>query len=467
VKFRLSGGTFLAAMIVACVGWLVFYSGGTVAREASKLMEEQVKRGSFSGVVLISHNGKVLFEHAYGMADAEKKIPNTLDTRFRIGSISKTITAIAVMQLEGEHKLALTDSICMYIDDCPPGWADIKLHHLLAHTSGIFNYTARKSGETETVEEMYARPPAPGEELGRFLHEPLAFAPGAKFEYSNSNYRLLAHVIEKVTGKPFGEALRQRIFEPAGMHDSGLAGDWPSMPHAAVGYWLTRQGKFERAPVVDGGWSSGNGGIYSTVLDLQKFSDALDQEKLIPRATLERMRVPVTEVYGYGWQVPPVSRLTINRKMVGHGGALPGFLAQFLRFEDEKVTVIALTNRQSGTLAQVAEALGSAAFGEPFTPAFDRETVEVPEHVLKRYEGEYESGNTVVRVLVHEGHLYARIEGQGIASPDIPLLAESETVFFIKGSSGYITVAEDGEGKVTGFAVSPGDGSSVFLKKLR
>jgi hypothetical protein len=87
--------------------------------------------------------------------------------------------------------------------------------------------------------------------------------------------------------------------------------------------------------------------------------------------------------------------------------------------------------------------------------------------VLKRYEGEYESGNTVVRVLVHEGHLYARIEGQGIASPDIPLLAESETVFFIKGSSGYITVAEDGEGKVTGFAVSPGDGSSVFLKKLR
>ncbi len=463
MKIRVSGGTFLAAVIVASIAWLAFYARGAVAREANKLMEAQVERGFFSGAVLVSRDGKVLFERAYGMANAEGKIPNTLETRFRIGSISKTFTAILVMQLEGEHRLALTDSVCKYLDECPPGWAGIELHHLLSHTSGIPNYQRRRAGEEETVEQMLARPPAPGEAFARFLHEPLTFAPGAKFEYSNSNYRLLAHVIESVTGQSYEEALRRRILEPAGMHDTGFTHDWPATPHAAVGYWMTRQGKIERAPVVDGGWSSGDGGLHSTVLDLQKFSDAIDTDKLIPRESLLRMRARVTEVYGYGWEIPLVSRLTLNRKQVRHGGALPGFLSQFQRFEDEKITLIVLSNRQF-PIEQATQALGSAVFDEPFTPAYERETVEVPKAVLQRYTGDYELEGTVWTLLVRDGQLYARAE-KDPNRLEIPLLAASETVFFLKGLDGDITIAQDPKGEATGLALNLGD-RSAFAKKV-
>jgi CubicO group peptidase (beta-lactamase class C family) len=465
VKIRVSGGVFLATVIIACVGWLAFYAHGAVAREANKYMVGQVERGFFSGTVLISRDGQVLFEHAYGMANAEEKIPNTLDTRFRIGSISKTITAIMVMQLEGEHRLALTDPICKYLDECPPGWSDITLHHLLSHTSGIFNYTQARAGDMERFEQMWTRPRVAGEDFARFLHEPLAFAPGARFEYSNSNYRLLAHVIEEVTRQSYEEALRRRIFEPAGMQDSGLTHEWPATAHAAVGYWMNPQGKTERAPMVDGTWSSGDGGIYSTVLDLQKLSDALDHDKLIPRATLERMRAPVTDVYGYGWSIPVVSKLTLNRKQVSHGGSVPGFLSQFQRYEDEKVTVIALSNKMAFPLTQVAQALGAAVFGEPFSPSYERETVEVPQEVLKRYEGDYELEGRVWTLLVRDGRLYVRPKDDD-SGPGIALLAASENVFFMKGADGDVTVAQDAAGDPKGLALNIGD-RTLFAKKVR
>ena len=466
MKIRLSGGAFLAAVIVACCAWLVFYAHGALAREANKRLQGQVEKGFFSGAALASRNGKVIFARAYGMADAEQKIPNTLDTRFRIASITKTFTAILVMQLEGEHRLALTDPICKYLDECPAGWQPITLHHLLSHTSGVHNFQRRRPGETETVEEMFARHPGKGEAFARFLHEPLDFAPGERFEYTGSNYQLLTHVIERVTGMAYEDVLRARILDPAGMHDTGFTHDWPSTPHAAVGYWLSRQGKTERAPVVDGGWSSGDGGLYSTVFDLQKFSDALDSDKLIPRATLERMRTPMKETYGYGWETPPVSKITLNRRETSHGGAIPGFLSRFQRFEAEKVTVIVLSNKQAGTLAQVTQALGSAVFDEPFTPAYERETVEVPEEVLQRYAGEYEFGGSLFVLFVRDGHLYARSKEQANPGPDMPLLAESETVFFMKGMDGDITIAHDGIGNPTGLAVNLGDGSR-FAKKVR
>jgi CubicO group peptidase (beta-lactamase class C family) len=464
MKLRLSGGTFLAAMIFACVGWLVLYSRGTTAREANKMMAQQVERGFFSGVVLMSRDGNVLFEHAYGMANAEEKIPNTLQTRFRIASISKTFTAVIVMQLEAEHRLALSESICMYIDECPPRWADIKLHHLLSHTSGIYNYTRPKPGEQQIEQMLTSTNHTKADVFARFIHEPLAFVPGEKFDYSNSNYWLLTQVIEKVTGHSYEDALRVRILEPADMRDTGLTHDWPATPQAAVGYWMTRQGKFERAPVEDGSWSSGDGGIYSTVLDLEKFSDALENGRLIRLATLQRMRTPVQPVYGYGWQTPPVSKFTLNRKRVSHTGALPGFLSDFERFEDEKVTVIALSNDQRSNPSQVAQALASVLFDMPFTPVFERESVELPRTVLQRYAGDYEIAGEVFTVFLRDGRLYAR--GTDGTSPETELLAASEGLLFIKQSPVEITVVETANGEVKGLALTQEDGSRL-AKKVR
>jgi CubicO group peptidase (beta-lactamase class C family) len=463
MRIRVSSGVFLATVIAASCGWLAFYAQGALARTADKVMVGQVDRGGFSGAVLVSRAGKVLFERAYGMADAENKVRNTLHTRFRIGSITKTFTAIIVMQLEGAHRLALTDPVCSYIPECPPGWAAITLHHLLSHTSGIYNLTRTMPGE-QRVEQMIAAPTTQAQIFARFIHEPLAFAPGARFEYSNSNYWLLTRVIEKVTGMPYEQVLRQRIFGPAGMDESGVTRDWATTPNAAIGYWVSRRGKFERAAVVDGSWSDGDGGIHSTALDLEKFDNALESGMLIPRATLARMRTPVTPEYGYGWLMPKISRLTVNRKQVGHGGALPGFASQFQRFEAENLLVIVLSNSQRSDPAQVVQGLASAVFREPFTASYERESVEVPEVVLQRYVGDYDLEGMTWSVFLRNGHLNARAKDG--SSPDLELLAESEDTFFLPGSVSDITVLQNGKGQVDGLSLNAPD-ASRFAKKLR
>ncbi len=463
MRIRVPSGVFLATVVAASCGWLAFYAQGALARAADTIMAGQVERGSFSGAVLVSRAGKVLFERAYGMADAQNNTRNTLHTRFRIGSITKTFTAIIVMQLEGAHRLALTDSVCSYIPECPPGWGAITLHHLLSHTSGIYNLTRTTPGEPQ-VEQMLAAPITQLQIFARFIHEPLAFAPGARFEYSNSNYWLLTRVIEKVTGMPYEQVLHQRIFGPAGMDDSGITHDWSTTPDAAIGYWVSRRGKFERAAVVAGSWSAGDGGIYSTVLDLEKFSNALDSGILIPRATLERMRAPVTAEYGYGWSTPKISKLTVNRQQVGHGGALPGFVSQFQRFEAENLTVIVLSNSQRSDPPQVAQGLASAVFHEPFTASYERESVEVPEVVLQRYVGDYDLDGVIWSVFLRSGHLYARAKDG--SSPDLELAAESEETFFIRGSDSDFTVLQNGKGQVDGLSLNAPD-AARFAKKLR
>jgi CubicO group peptidase (beta-lactamase class C family) len=463
MKIRGSGGGyFLAAVLVLSIGWLVFYARGTVAREANKRVERLADKGIFSGAILAVRDGKVVFARAYGMADGEKKIPNTLETRFRIGSITKVFTAILVMQLEGEHRLALTDSICLYRDECPPGWADIKLHHLLSHTSGIADYLKPPQSQAD---EVTVRNPPHAEDLKRFLHEPLAFAPGEKFAYSNSNFRLLAGVVERVTHHSYEEVLHQRILDVVGMQNTGITREWQAMPNAAVGYRITREGKVKPAPVINGDWLSGDAALYSTVGDLQKFGDALESGKLIPRAAFERMRAPVKDYYGYGWQIQPVSRMTFNRKVGGHAGVLPGFLAAFMRFEDEKVTLIALSNKQVPGVQQALQAAGSAVFGEPFTPSFERERVEVPLEVLKRYVGDYELGGELFTLYLRDGHLFVR-DAKGLG-PEMPLVATGEEVFFVDGADGDLTVVRGSKGNVMGISADRGDGNPVFAKKVR
>ncbi len=217
-RLRIPAGAFLGAAVVACCAWLLFYSRATVTRAAEKAMQDEVERGNFSGAVLVSRAGRIVFERAYGFADANRKVPNTTQTRFLLGSITKSFTAVLVMQLEQEKRISLSDSICQYLQECPPGWRVITLHHLLSHTSGIFNVT-----ESPEFESLKSIAQTRGQMLARMLHQPLAFAAGQKFQYSNSNYYLLGVVIEDVTGDSFEQVLQQRILDPLGMRDTGMS----------------------------------------------------------------------------------------------------------------------------------------------------------------------------------------------------------------------------------------------------
>ena len=456
MKIRISSGAFLAIVVVACCGWLAFYSRGTAVREIEKVMKREEDRG-FSGVVLLARSGKVIFEHAYGFANTEQQLPNTLATKFRIGSITKTFTAIVIMQLEGQGKLALTDSVCKYIDECPSGWADIKLLHLLSHSAGIFDYT-----KVDDVAAMLAGPQTHAQVLARFIHEPLGFAPGEKFAYSNSNFWLLGLVIEKVTGNAYESVLRERIFEPLGMRDTGISHEWARTPQAATGYWVSREGKFGLAPLVDGSWSFADGGIYSTVGDLEKLSNALDREALLPRAALERMWAPLHDAYGYGWMTPKISRITFNRRVVSHGGSLPGFLSQFQRVVGDELTLVVLTNSTRSNPPRVASELGSIVLGEKFVPSYEREPVKLADEVLRKYAGRYELDDQTWTMSVRDGRLLARNDRGG---PQIELVPDSDETFFMRESEGDLTAVKNARGEVTGMMLSGGD-TAVLANKV-
>jgi D-alanyl-D-alanine carboxypeptidase len=458
MRLRVPAGTFLGAVVLASAAWLTHYSAGELAREADKVMRDEVERGSFSGVALISRGGRVLFEKAYGLADAEWNIPNTASTKFRIGSITKSFTAVLVMQLEQAGRLSLEDPVCRYIDECPPGWAVITLHHLLSHTSGIYNFTQ----EEEVVGPLRSVPQARAQVLARFMRKPLAFEPGSKWEYSNSNYHLLGIVIEKAAGAPYESVLRRQILDPLGMRDTGVISHETLVSGRARGYRRNAEGKLENDPEMHASWSFSAGALYSTARDLAKFSDALGGDRLLPRAARERMWHAVKDGYGYGWQSPDVSALTLNRRMVEHGGRTPGFVAWLRRFVDEDITVVVLANRLDANPPRATEGLSAVVFGEPYQSAFDRMAIRLSPEALRRYVGDYELDGRVLTVFERDGDLFLR--GEGL--PEVPLLAESESVLFIRGVKGSVEPIENRRGEVTGLSATLG-GSSTTVRKVR
>src|SRR5690242_2552197 len=216
-----------------------------------------VKANQFSGAVLIARDGRVLVSKGYGMANLETETPNTPQTIFRLGSITKQFTATAIMMLQEQGKLSVQDSICKYVTDCPAAWQPITLHHLLSHTGGVPNFTSfpdylKTMALPTTVEALIAR----------FKDKPLDFQPGEKWSYSNSGYVLLGHVIEKVSGQSYEAFLQERIFAPLGMKNTGYDHNADVLPHRAAGY-MPRGDKVVNARYLDMTIPFSAGGLYS------------------------------------------------------------------------------------------------------------------------------------------------------------------------------------------------------------
>lgn len=458
---RLSrGALFLGAAITLCSAWLVFYSSGTFARAADQVMQRELQRGHFSGTVLISRGSHVLFAKGYGLAVADSGIRNTLDTKFEIGSITKTFTATLIMQLEQQRRLALTDSICTYIEACPAAWSAVTLRHLLSHTSGIYNLTL-----SADYDKLHGVPQTREEVLARFRTQPLTFVPGAKFDYSNSNYFLLAMVIEKVTGHTYESVLKQRILEPLDMRDTGVIHRDSILPGHATGYRPTKSWDMEVDSPTDPSWSFGAGSLYSTVGDLQKWSEALDSDRILPHAALERMWQPVKGEYGYGWEVLSPSLSTGNRQVIQHTGLITGFITILRRTVDTQLTAIVLANSLASNPARVAQSLTALALGEHFVPNFERDAEDLTPENLRRYVGAYELGGERYTITSRDGRLYVSgNEHPGL--PELELLAASQTELFLRDMDGELIATQDGHGRLTGFIFNQGN-SSRMVKKVR
>jgi CubicO group peptidase (beta-lactamase class C family) len=265
------------------------------------MLAQMAQDGTFTGSVLIAQGGDVLLSQGYGLADRAQGTPNTPQTRFRLASITKQFTAMAILILQSQGKLSVQDPICDYIPGCYAAWEDITIHHLLTHTSGL---SSRLWPALERADRIAVTSSHPVQTLALFQDLPLDSPPGEQFAYSNAGYVLLAYIIEQVSGQSYEAFLQQAIFTPLGMRNTGYE---HSSSGLAVGYAHVHS-TAPQLPFASMSISDGSGLVYSTVEDLFLWDQALYTERLLPRAQMDRMFAPqVLETdqagfaYGYGW----------------------------------------------------------------------------------------------------------------------------------------------------------------------
>lgn len=335
---------------------VLFCRAQDIAAKSDEYLRARAQGNNFMGAALIARDGKVLFAKGYGMANAEHGVPNTTRTKFRLGSITKQFTAASILQLEERGKLTTADPACKYIPDCPAAWNPITLHHLLTHTSGIWNFTSDPD-----YRRTWMLPSRPEKTLGRFREKPLEFEPGSQFRYSNSGYILLAVILEKVAGVPFEEFLDRNIFQPLGMKGSGHDTWAAILPNRASGYQIAA-GKLIHAPYHDMTIPIGGGDLYSTVEDLLIWDHALYTEKVLSKKSLDKAFTPFKNNYGLGWAITTV----FGRRMIAHGGGINGFSTSINRFPEDRALVVVLSNVQDSPTGPMARDLGAILYGEKY-----------------------------------------------------------------------------------------------------
>jgi len=418
------------------------------ARRLSAYLKPFDETGNLSGTVLVARGARPLFRQSYGMASYELQVPNSNATRYHIASVSKPFTALAILQLQEQKRLNLSDPVSHYIPEFPNG-DRITVDNLLTHTSGIPDINDLPDYDT------FARSPHTVEQLvAKFAGLPLEFQPGADQRYSNSNYNLLALVLEKVTGESYGDYIRKHIFEPAGMQNSGIDSDASRViPSLACGYVPAGIAGYERAAYIDWSNKMGNGSLYSTVDDLYRFDRALNRDTLLKSATRQKYFVdgPGNR---YGWYM--LKRM--GHRLMAAKGHSPGFTAELDRYPDDDVTIILLSNSY-GTASQnpIAEGIAAIVFGQtpPSTPVH---SVTIPQSVLASYTGQYQFGpdyfvpNAKFTLTAKPGFLLMQV-GEHHA----PLVPVSQSDFLERIYFGRVAISKDAEGNVSGLAFRYGD----------
>lgn len=328
-----------------------------VDRTAS-LLDAWDLAGHPGGAVLVAEGDRVLFERGFGLADVEAGIPNTVETNFRLASVTKQFTAMAVLILRDRGAVALDDPITDYFPEGPAAWRAITVKHLLTHTSGLVDY--------EDVMPETTSVPLLDRDVLRLVKsiDTAYFSPGAHYRYSNTGYALLALTVERVSGLTFAEFLRREIFEPAGMRrsvafENGISTvqrrAYGHSPDTTVAHDFHRTDQSMTSSVL------GDGGIYSSVRDLLAWHRILLSERLVPRATLDEAFTPhVTSDdgkvrYGYGWMIEEMN----GRKALTHSGSTIGFRNFIIRVPEREFLVVVLMNRADGTAERLARELAA------------------------------------------------------------------------------------------------------------
>jgi CubicO group peptidase (beta-lactamase class C family) len=343
---------------------LAYRQPPSLAAQLDALLTQQVNRQQFSGSVLVAQNGQVILAKGYGQANWETATPNTPDTRFFLGSLTKAFTAMALLILQEQGKLQVADPICTYIPNCPPPWQALSIHELLTHTSGI-----------PQLDDAQLSDASPAAWIASFANAPLQFRPGGEFQYCSICYQILAYVVQQVSGMPYSQFVQQYILDPLHMSSSGFdARAYYAQPSSALGYESWQVKAPQDGFLVSPQWSFlfGSGLLYSTVNDLYRWDQALASDMLVSQATLTKIFTPHVNAtlfpgstYGYGWFITqaPVP----GHRLIWHDGVIDGFRNFIGRYVDDHVTIIFLSNLTTLDLVSLAHSLERVIFGQTST----------------------------------------------------------------------------------------------------
>lgn len=364
-------------------------------------VEPYLDTGNFSGTILIGR-GDEIFSKGYGFANVEKKTLNGPGTSFYLASTSRIFTSAAILLLEQRGKLSVDDLLARHLPDWPRG-DEITIHHLLTLSAGLPNIN-----ELPGYGFWSRSPQTPASLCQKFRDLPLEFEPGTRSVHSNSNYNLLALLIEKLSGQTYGEFLEQEFFEPLGMtHTAHDSESDRTVEHRALGYTPVGLAELRPAPTLNWSVKTGNGSIYSTVEDLYRFDRMLVAKSILNDESVAKLFTEYFLSNGYGWFVEQSS----GAKVVSIGGRSPGFGSSWQRSVEADVTVIVLGNIYNGVPSTIASELRATMLGEAVQPSPMRADPPDPE-VLSDVVGAYQFGpdfyraNATVRFRDQGGHLF-------------------------------------------------------------
>lgn len=373
-------------------------------------MDTQAEINGFSGSVLVSRNDSVLLRKAYGFAVEEWKLPNTIESRYSLASVSKQFTAVSILQLEEKGKLSLEDKLSQYFPDFPKA-TKINLQMLLSHNSGLaMDFDELYLSQTQLDEDSV---------LSFIKKKALLFEPNTNTAYSNIGYFLLARIIEKVSGLSYDEYLQTFLFNPVGMQHSGTIKNGVLIEQFASNYYM-EAGVFRKNPYINWEFNIGHDGLYSTVDDLYKWSESLLEDTLLLSAASKQKMFQAYNEQDFGLGVLVNPFYGHQHALIAHDGGFFGAMTSFNVFPEDHLTVIVLSNNQSPAYL-LAYALSAIVFGKEVLLPHKQLAQQENQLIYSIVAGEYEG----IKILHKKGKLYYN-------TLDTELLPEAEVSFFCK-----------------------------------
>ncbi len=409
----------------------------------------------FSGSVLVARDEQVILNKGYGFANRIFEDPNTPNTKFYVGSITKQFTAAAILKLQERGQLRVNDPITHHLPHYPADPGDrITIHHLLTHTSGIPNYT-----DHPEIVLLRDRPVATADLIEFFQDWPLLFQPGEGFEYSNSGYVILGAIIEAVSGQSYEAFLHHEILKPLGMLDTGYGRREAAHPQRADGYTLNRDRAVVDAVPTRLSVLHSAGALYSTVEDMLRWDQALYEERILSTESIDAMFTPYHKDYGYGWVIDTL----FGRRRTSHGGFLDGFNCVVERWGDARLLIVVFTNEDDTPARKIARGLAAICFGQPYDRPVIKPPGKLDPNLLNDYEGVYRVSDDLLRwITVRQNILYLQT-GDG----PMELLAPETTdrFFFTSDNTMTISFVRDSTGDIVAHILYS-DGDFFRAEKL-